>query len=415
MTDAPPAVSNEHIAELLERVAVELEEQRANPYRIDAYRAAARVVRAHGQTSSSATEAAEPGSDSVTAGSAGARATERPDSRPSSSIQELALAGGRKSLAELPHIGASLASAIEEIARSGRLRLLDRLEGGESPFDGLTRVPGIGEKLAQRIRRELHVDTLEGLLAAARDGRLAGLEGFGPRRVEAIRTLTKKLLERSPRRARWHAVATNDFDTEPREQHALRVRDTATVPDLRDAGGSAGGASPAGAGGSAHDENSASAGSATEFGAAKSAEDTLETTASRAEAGNPAPAPENTASPSIALLLDLDRRYRELSAAGDLPKIAPTRNNPERKAWLPVWHTNADGWHVTALFSNTDRAHELGRTDDWVVLYYESSDHEDQCTVVTEVKGKLAGRRVVRGRESECGEHYLWLAEESSP
>lgn len=61
----------------------------------------------------------------------------------------------------------------------------------------------------------------------------------------------------------------------------------------------------------------------------------------------------------------------------------------------------------TALFSDTARAHELGRTQDWVVLCFYDDDHaERQCTVVTESRGALTGRRVVRGREHECRAHY---------
>lgn len=61
----------------------------------------------------------------------------------------------------------------------------------------------------------------------------------------------------------------------------------------------------------------------------------------------------------------------------------------------------------TVLYSNTARAHELGRTRDWVVMYYYDGDHvEAQCTVVTETRGALAGKRVVRGREQECRAHY---------
>jgi DNA polymerase (family X) len=55
-----------------------------------------------------------------------------------------------------------------------------------------------------------------------------------------------------------------------------------------------------------------------------------------------------------------------------------------------------------ALCSNTALAHRLGRTRDWVVIYYYDGDHrEGQCTVVTETRGALAGERVVRGRELE--------------
>ena len=108
------------------------------------------------------------------------------------------------------------------------------------------------------------------------------------------------------------------------------------------------------------------------------------------------------AAPGVDTLLDVDRLYRDRAAAGKLPKIAPRRFNPDNEAWLPILHTDRDGWHFTALFSNTARAHELGRTDDWVVLYYYDGDHrEGQCTIVTETHGPAAGRRVVRGREAE--------------
>lgn len=64
-------------------------------------------------------------------------------------------------------------------------------------------------------------------------------------------------------------------------------------------------------------------------------------------------------------------------------------------------HVERGGWTFTALYSNTVRAHELGRTRDWVVIYYERDDGSGQCTVVTEPSGALRGQRVVRGRESE--------------
>lgn len=111
--------------------------------------------------------------------------------------------------------------------------------------------------------------------------------------------------------------------------------------------------------------------------------------------------------PSVALLLDIDREYREQAAADRLTKIAPRRFNPEHRAWLPILHTGRDGWEFTALYSNTARAHSLARVGDWVVLYYHhDSQPERQCTVVTERNGPLAGHRVVRGRELACLEHY---------
>ena len=111
--------------------------------------------------------------------------------------------------------------------------------------------------------------------------------------------------------------------------------------------------------------------------------------------------------PGVDLLLEVDGEYREKAHAGLLPKIAPRRFNPEGKAWLPVLHTRFGPWHFTALYSNTERAHDLHRTHDWVVIFWaDEPGNEAQATVVTERRGALTGRRVVRGREPECARYY---------
>jgi putative hydrolase len=111
--------------------------------------------------------------------------------------------------------------------------------------------------------------------------------------------------------------------------------------------------------------------------------------------------------PGVEELLDVDREYRDRSDRRELTTITPRRFNPDRRAWLPVLHTTRGQWHFTALFSNTARAHELGRTGDWVVIYFYDDHHDEgQHTVVTETRGPLKGRRVVRGREAECREFY---------
>lgn len=107
----------------------------------------------------------------------------------------------------------------------------------------------------------------------------------------------------------------------------------------------------------------------------------------------------------VAELLDVDCEYRRKAARDELRRIAPRRFNPEGEAWLPILHTDRDGRHYTALYSNTARAHELDKTDDWVVLYLED-DRQAQWTVVTETSGDLTGRRVVRGREADCRAYY---------
>lgn len=111
--------------------------------------------------------------------------------------------------------------------------------------------------------------------------------------------------------------------------------------------------------------------------------------------------------PAVSLLLAVDRQYLEQAFSGELPKIAPKRFNPQAQAWLPVLHTELSGWHFTAMFSNTARAHQLNKTNDWVVIYYYDDHHQEgQHTLVTETHGPLQGRRVVRGRESECQHYY---------
>lgn len=115
------------------------------------------------------------------------------------------------------------------------------------------------------------------------------------------------------------------------------------------------------------------------------------------------PVPRVAEEPEVAVLLQVDREYREKAASGTLRKIAPKRFNPGGEAWLPVLHTVRGPWHFTALFSNTVRAHQLGRTGDWVVVYFHRDARpEGRRTVVTETQGSARGRRVVRGREAEC-------------
>jgi hypothetical protein len=115
----------------------------------------------------------------------------------------------------------------------------------------------------------------------------------------------------------------------------------------------------------------------------------------------------------VSELLDVDREYRRKAEAGVLARIAPRKFNPTGAAWLPVLHTQREGRHYTALFSNTARAHELGATRDWVVIYRDDDGGRGQWTVVTARMGVVAGRRVVRGRERECKAlHDAWPAGE---
>lgn len=124
----------------------------------------------------------------------------------------------------------------------------------------------------------------------------------------------------------------------------------------------------------------------------------------RRAVGNPGPEP-----PPVEDVLAVDALYRRKAAAGELRRIAPRRFNPGGDAWLPVLRTRHKGRKYRVLFSNTAAAHAAGKSRDWVVVYFEKDGATGQCTVVTEVGGPLAGKRVVRGREAACARHHLSL------
>jgi DNA polymerase (family 10) len=108
----------------------------------------------------------------------------------------------------------------------------------------------------------------------------------------------------------------------------------------------------------------------------------------------------------VDIILEIDEEYRTKASAGKLKMIAPRLLNPEKKTWLPLMVSEYKGYKCTVMFSNTATAHRLGKTGDWVVVYLEKGKGENQCTVVTESRGGLKGKRVIRGKEEACAEYY---------
>jgi len=115
---------------------------------------------------------------------------------------------------------------------------------------------------------------------------------------------------------------------------------------------------------------------------------------------------EVSRSVSIEELLELDYEYRRLAEENKLLRIAPRRFNPTNEAWLPIWHPVKGGRHYTVLYSNTARAHEMGTTHDWVVIYRDDDSDHGRWTVITAHFGQLRGQRIVRGREDECVDYF---------
>jgi DNA polymerase (family X) len=157
--------TNTQIADLLERLADLLEAQDDNPFRVRAYREGAQTLR-------------------------------ETKHRVSDFIRQDRL----DDLKALPNIGDGIAAVIGEYVTSGKSTLLDDVQAKESPTAVFARVPGIGEELAQRIADQLDIKTLPELEEAAHDGRLARVEGFGSRRIEAVLTSLAGMLSQTARR-----------------------------------------------------------------------------------------------------------------------------------------------------------------------------------------------------------------------
>jgi DNA polymerase (family X) len=138
-------VHNSDIAAVFEEIADLLEIKGDNPFRIRAYRNAARTVGEFGQD-----------------------------------LKTLIDAG--KELPNLPGIGVDLARKIRETAAVGTCKLLEQLHR-EMPaaITELLKVPGLGPKRVRRINDALEVSTIEQLKRAAGAGRIQALPGFGAR------------------------------------------------------------------------------------------------------------------------------------------------------------------------------------------------------------------------------------------
>jgi hypothetical protein len=152
---------NRLIAERLDEVADRLEGHDDNPFRVHAYRVAAETV----------------------------RNLDRP-------AADILRDEGLDGLDALPGVGLTLARAIEQLAVTGELAVLDNLRANDGPEALLADLPGVGPELAKRIYEQLQISTLADLEAAANDGRLAAFPGIGPKRLRGIRDVLAGRLSR---------------------------------------------------------------------------------------------------------------------------------------------------------------------------------------------------------------------------
>jgi DNA polymerase (family 10) len=186
-------VHNAEIAEIFETLADLLAVRGDNPFRIRAYRNAARTIRGN-----------------------------------SRSMAEL-LAEGRD-LSELRNIGKDLSGKIATIVETGRLPLLDELSSRTpKALSELMKIEGLGPKRVKVLYEKLRVRSLADLERALRRGRVRELPGFGPKTEQMI---SERLERFAAREQRWKLIDAEDV-AEPLVRY---LRDISGVKQVEVAG-----------------------------------------------------------------------------------------------------------------------------------------------------------------------------------
>jgi DNA polymerase (family 10) len=143
-------MENPEVAQLFEEVADLLDIQGANPFRVRAYRNAARTIR----------DLSQPLAEMV---------------------------GDGKKLESLVGVGKDLAEKIATILKTGDLPLRQELRGQVPPgLRELLNLPGLGPKRAQTLYQQLQITSLDKLRSAAEKHRIRKLKGFGAKTEESI-------------------------------------------------------------------------------------------------------------------------------------------------------------------------------------------------------------------------------------
>ncbi|MGM0516288.1 MAG: DNA polymerase/3'-5' exonuclease PolX [Pseudomonadota bacterium] len=159
-------VHNREIAECFDRLATLLEIEGSNPFRVRAYRNAARVIEGQG-------------------------------------AQMSALLAEGQDLSELPGIGEDLSAKIATLVETGSLPLLEEVEKRvPAALAKMTEIEGLGPKRVGQLYRELDIRSIEDLEQALEDGRVHELDGFGEKLEGSIAEGIANLQD-GEQRMRW--------------------------------------------------------------------------------------------------------------------------------------------------------------------------------------------------------------------
>jgi DNA polymerase (family 10) len=143
-------MTKNEIADVLAEIAVLLELQGENPFKIRAYQSGGRALEALEES-------------------------------------ELAALIREERLETVKGIGSALAQKIAELHQTGRLAFHERLKASITPgLVELLEVPGVGAKKVRALHQRLGIADIAGLTAACLDGRVAALDGFGEKSQQKI-------------------------------------------------------------------------------------------------------------------------------------------------------------------------------------------------------------------------------------
>ncbi len=151
--------TNKEITSKLREIASLLDEQKANPFRVNAYLSAAKTI-----------------------------------DKMAGPVEDLLRREGFPALLEIPGIGEGIARSINEFILTGRMSRLESLQAGHDPIALFEQIPGIGPRSAHRIIETLHIGTLEALELAAHNGRLKQVPGFSTKKIALVQTWLAHIL-----------------------------------------------------------------------------------------------------------------------------------------------------------------------------------------------------------------------------
>lgn len=198
-------IHNTDIAKIFEEIANILQLDNANPFRVRAYRNAARMLNSMSQEVSTLLE-------------------------------------NNEDLTHLPTIGKDLAAKIEEIIQTGQCLALQKLrESHTADLTELLKIPGLGPRKVHALYHDLDINSTEQLLRAAKDGRLKTIPGFGEKTtLTLIKNIESHLQKKSRIKlsvAAQYAEPYSEYLNEQKDSQAVVIagsyrRNKDTVGDL---------------------------------------------------------------------------------------------------------------------------------------------------------------------------------------